>query len=653
MKLRLPLVVVAAALLGLIAVLATLQYRWLGRISEAERDRRSAALQAQAQAFADDFDRELTRAYLLFQWEPAPEDDSLATRVAGRYERWLAAARFPRLIREVLIIGGDPGAVELQRFDPDVPSLEPAAWPAVLEPLRNAVNGRLPEPGTGATTIIRALPRPLWGEVPALVVPLPTLFMSTPGERGGIRVAPAMSHAVLMLDRDYVAREVLPALADQHFGRTPDAADFRLAVVQGDTSEVVYRSTDDFSPSSDARLDASADVFRVRPQEFGEMVSEIRRLSAVLTAAPGGSGQFVIQLPGAKGEQAAPRQRIEFRELTATMAMPENSAAGGRATVVAEAATAVTTGRASMATPSWRLLVQHRAGSLEAAIDATRRRNLAISSGILGLLGTSVGFLIVSTRRAQRLARQQMEFVAAVSHELRTPLAVIRSAGDNLAEGVVGDERQVRTYGDLVRREGRRLTEMVEQILEFAGIDSGQRAFVLRPVSLAHVVDDVVEASRTLIEERRLTAEVEVPREVPPVLADEGAIRRVIQNLVGNAIKYGADGRVVRVTAAASGREVRLTVADKGIGIAASEQERIFEPFYRAPDVVAAQIQGAGLGLSLVKRIVEAHGGRIAVRSAPGTGSEFTVWLPAATGEPARAVTTVDAPGAAGHRSHA
>src|SRR4029079_6267033 len=134
--------------------------------------------------------------------------------------------------------------------------------------------------------------------------------------------------------------------------------------------------------------------------------------------------------------------------------------------------------------PAWRLLVKHPSGSLERAVNAVRRRNLIVSSSILGILGISVGFLVLSTRRAQDLARQQLEFVATVSHELRTPLAVIRSAADNLADGVVNDEARIRQYGQLVRREGLRLTDLVEQILEFAGLQSGQRTMTARPVAI-------------------------------------------------------------------------------------------------------------------------------------------------------------------------
>lgn len=266
-------------------------------------------------------------------------------------------------------------------------------------------------------------------------------------------------------------------------------------------------------------------------------------------------------------------------------------------------------------------------------MNSARRRNLLVSSSVFALLGISVGFLIITTRRAQELARQQMEFVAAVSHELRTPLAVIRSAADNLAEGVVHDQAQVRRYGELVRGEGRRLTEMVEQILELAGIHSGQRSFALRPVALDPLLQEIVRASSTLLEEAQIEVEYDVPQTLVPVLGDEQALRRVFLNLVSNAIKYGAQGRWLGVKARASGKQIVVTVSDRGLGIPASEQARIFEPFYRAPEVISAQIQGAGLGLSLVQRIVEAHGGRISVHSTEGSGSEFSVHLPAATEE--------------------
>jgi len=403
-----------------------------------------------------------------------------------------------------------------------------------------------------------------------------------------------------------------------------------------------------FAPAATAKADASAELFQVRPQEFPQVVADVRRFIAL--ALPGGSGEsqtlatFSVPLDrkvagadphGGKGVGAVVNRQYvvqESRPLSVIVGQP----GGLRDRTV----TTTVTGTARSGNARWRLLVKHPAGSLEAAVDVARRRNLMISMGILGVLAASMVMMVVSTRRSQQLARQQMEFVAAVSHELRTPLAVVRSAADNLADGLVEDEEQVRKYGALVRTEGRRLTEMVEQILEFAGIHSGQRTFTPVPIRVDALIDNVLRASGALIDAAHLAIEIDIPPDLPPVNGDEAALRRVFQNLVGNAIKYGAGGKWIGIAARRAGNEVRVSVSDRGIGIAPADHERIFEPFYRAADVVAAQVQGAGLGLSLVRRIVEAHGGRVTVRSAKAAGSEFTVYLPVANeqaaGEPAR-----------------
>src|SRR4029079_4150130 len=124
--------------------------------------------------------------------------------------------------------------------------------------------------------------------------------------------------------------------------------------------------------------------------------------------------------------------------------------------------------------PSWRILLQHADGSLDAAVAHARLRNLYLSFGILATLMISVGLIVMNARRSERLAAQQMDFVATVSHELRTPLAVVRSAAQNLSAGVINDATQARRYGDLIEGEGRRLTEMVEQVLEYAGVNGNQ-----------------------------------------------------------------------------------------------------------------------------------------------------------------------------------
>jgi signal transduction histidine kinase len=166
----------------------------------------------------------------------------------------------------------------------------------------------------------------------------------------------------------------------------------------------------------------------------------------------------------------------------------------------------------------------------------------------------------------------------------------------------------------------------------FAGLQAGPRALARQPLALDSLLHQSVEESQPSAAAAGVRLELSIADRLPRVAGDEPALRRVFANLIGNAIKYGGEGRWVGIRARAAAGGVTVAVSDRGIGIPAAERDRIFEPFYRAPDVVAAQIQGAGLGLSLVKRIVEAHGGRIAVTGASGEGSTFTVTLPTATG---------------------
>lgn len=621
------MLVVAVALLGLIALLATLQYKWVGRISDAERDRMRVSLNTRASGFAQDFDAELTRAYLLFQAD-FPDNESRESRLAIRYDRWQGTARYPRLIKEVYVAGADS---LLHRYDPSTHALVPVDWPSVLEPIRVQLVARPAAAPLPGALFFRTLPAAIWDSVPALLIPSPTFLINRQPGNAEMHVASGISFTVLLMDRDYMTTELLPALAQQYFRRTGDGFDYRLAVVSTADRAVIYHSSGDFSPAPEARSDAAVDLFQVRMQDFGSIAAEVRRFTSTITTTMGRPGaealttfreQIVLPPPNQAPGTGASGQVAVIMKQDGPLNALGSAAAGSRLT-------------GTPATPRWRLLVKHPSGSLEAAVNAARRRNLIVSSSILAVLGASMGLLVVSTRRAQQLARQQLEFVASVSHELRTPLAVIRSAGENLADGVVHEEEQVRKYGELVRTEGRRLTDMVEQILEFAGIESGQRGFALRPVALTAMLHDIVDSSRSLIDGAHIEVDYAIADRLPPVLGDEAALRRVFQNLVANAIKYGERGGWIGIRASQAGQEVLVTIADRGIGIAPAEHARIFEPFYRAPDVIAAQIQGAGLGLSLVKRIVEAHGGRVLVESAPGSGSEFTVALPAASGEPA------------------
>jgi signal transduction histidine kinase len=159
-------------------------------------------------------------------------------------------------------------------------------------------------------------------------------------------------------------------------------------------------------------------------------------------------------------------------------------------------------------------------------------------------------------------------------------------------------------------------------------------------IDAGDLVRSVVTSPETTTQSGDVAIELRVAEELPPVPADEMLLRRGVQNLIANALKYARDGGWIGVTVDAHGRgagggwgagrrEVRISVSDRGPGVAADDLPHIFEPFYRGRRAVAEQVQGNGLGLHLVKRIAEAHGGRVTVRSAPGEGATFTIHIPA------------------------
>src|SRR5205085_8383225 len=281
--------------------------------------------------------------------------------------------------------------------------------------------------------------------------------------------------------------------------------------------------------------------------------------------------------------------------------------------------------------PSWRLAARHRAGSLDAEVSQTRRRNLALNFGIFLLLGGSITMMVLATQRARRLARQQMEFVANITHELRTPLSVIHSASYNLASGVVGQPARVREYGAMIQSEARRLSAQVEQALSFAGVEASRKRYDFQPVRVAEVVERAMSDCAPAFAEAGWRVEYEKDEPAPAVLADAQALESAVKNLLYNALKYADAGKRLRVAVRAhrSGKrsEAQITVADRGPGVAAKDLPHLFEPFYRGAAVLASTTPGAGLGLSIVRKHVRAHRGRVTVTS--DSGASFTIHLPA------------------------
>jgi signal transduction histidine kinase len=560
------------AMLALCGILGALQYRWIGEVSVAERERLQASLQTGLARLSQDFNEEISvlcRAIMR-------GDDSA---YLARLKAWQETGRHIGMLRGAFVARPLNGDMQLLRLKTDTASEEVVPWPAEWDKVRRQMLARLAgDRGRGGVSsagdlTLIDLPRfprgpgpmlPPWPDFGPRREPGPR---RDPGPRPDGPGMPAMREiewVLLDMDAQYLATVLVPELLARHLGE-PAAAEYLYGVyARHDAARLI---------AGDAVGRPDAQVALFQPQ----FETIFRR---------GGGG-------GPSGRRGGP---------------PPNMAEG-----------------------RWTLAVRNEAGSLEGVVARTRWRNLAVTGGILGLLLAAVGIVLRTTRESQRLAEMQIDFVAGVSHELRTPLTVIRTAAYNLRGKIAANPAQVERYGGLIQQESEKLTALVEQVMQYASARAGKTIQAVKePVAIESLVEACGAANEALLRQAGCELEVRIGPGLPLVLGDALALERAVNNLLANAAKYGADGKWVGLFAEKAPGGVAIHVADRGAGIPAAEQAHVFDAFFRGRRAVEDQVHGTGLGLNLVKGIVEAHGGTVTVKSAPGKGSEFEILLPAA-----------------------
>lgn len=586
-------------MIALLTLFVGLQYTWLAQASVAEREQLQKRVETDTKAFADEFNREIQGAFLSFQVDAAVITTGDNAAFNERFDYWKGQTKYPELIKQIVYI--PKTRTELLAYSTDKGVFETTPSSPELDAIRAELSN-----GLRRSVIEQHL---------ALAMPLlpndhlgqrVMIRTRTPQLEEKITMPEPVGHLVVLLNRQTIIQKMLPDISAKYFG----GGDLRAAVNDREGNLIFGDGGNSSTP------DASFALLDVTPDS---MIFFTNR-DVALPRAPATAKETVVL-----------DQRIESRIFTREDGA--NTANGKEFTIKLQGDPKSVTHRTVVASTSangdpWKLNVTHSAGSVGQFITNEHRKSMAIGIGLYLLLVGGIAAIVLSAMRSRKFAQRQIDFVSSVSHEFRTPLAVIYSAGENLADGVANDEKQITRYGELIKGEGRKLSTMVEQILEFAGASSGKKKYKFEPADAGSIVNEAIAATHTLLNDAGFTTEIEIADGLPQINADTEALSSAIQNLLQNSVKYSGDRRAIRVAATNGNSKVKISVEDNGIGIAGKDLRQLFEPFYRSKEVVDAQIHGNGLGLALVKEIAEAHGGTVRAESELGKGSNFTIEIP-------------------------
>jgi len=626
---RLPLfwIAVLSCMASVLIIVVVLQYRWTKQLSVASEARLATTLQPLMIGWHLDFFGELSAICVALQVGPDSGARDNLDDYLHRYINWSHASINPESVENIY---ANPGVVKniyvwntagratprLLRLNPDAARIEPANSPENLQPLL----ARLQTKSSSLTVALRAWesdapssdgrPRNAVGNptvvpqrsdlstgwqfdpgVPAIVHPIINAGRHSPhSDAEPTSSGGPINWIVVVLNLDYIQKSVLPDLTKRDFS-SREGLEYKLAVISATKPpRVIYSSESGFPDSKEGPVDSRMNIFGHPPESVeGDFWQAIKNSESI--------------------------RNEDWRNFSAPVWFP----------VI----------QYGSQNEPWTLLVQHRTGPLDSISRSIWRRNLLTSGIVLLLLTCGMCLIVFATRRAQKLAQLRLDFVANISHELLTPIAAIHSVGQNQMDGLCDTMADSILNGANITAQTRQLSDMVKQILLFVSTQNGTIRYNLCPLDVSEIIDSVRKNIAILVESNGFEVEQQVQEGLPKVMGDLPALSQCLQNLIGNAVKYSGHNRWIGISASlqngkANEQEIRISVQDHGRGISSSETANIFEPFYRSPNVVDAQIHGTGLGLAVAKRIAQAMGGRLSVVSELNVGSTFTLHLPAA-----------------------
>jgi signal transduction histidine kinase len=280
----------------------------------------------------------------------------------------------------------------------------------------------------------------------------------------------------------------------------------------------------------------------------------------------------------------------------------------------------------------WRLQVGYGNQSVDAIVAASTRPQKALLATLALTLGFGVFFVARAAAREVRVAELKSNFVSSVSHDLKTPLALIQLFAETLELGRLKSTERAAEYYRIINGEARKLTRLIDNILDFSKMEAGLRPYRVGRQSLAEITRGVLAALQSQFAQSQFDVRLEQDDAMPEVLVDADAVTQAIENLLTNAMKYSGASREIVVRVGRQDRYACVSVTDRGIGIARRHQRRIFRKFYRIETDAKTGPQGCGLGLAIVEHTMRGHGGHVRLESEPGRGSTFTLCFPVPPG---------------------
>ncbi len=624
------IVLILACAAGL-AVLGAMQFSWMGQAREFQRVVALDALDASMNAFESDLQRDAAQLLTLFKEDLVLDRADRLESYLGRYEFWWDATLYGPSLKRVLFFDRAEGVGaedELSELAVGSGSIRRIEWPEDLAALgselsRTGFRPRRPiSPRWLATWMV-------YPEYAAVVRPMMMPLTAAAPKHTQPRL---QGYLILQLDLVYVTEQMLPALVGQHIAGPNGQRLYDVALILNGECVQLYRP----------KADVEASLWPADSVESGYFLAGTKAASEVAWLQQADWKKKLLLKGGAVPPLA--NRRGATQRLTLWPFSTRTNIAGSRQVLAAPPDGSEELGSSALVPARPRvflsasreyaleLAANHIGGSLSQVLTQQYRWNVRMGMGILVLLAAAIVLVAKGARRAARLAEMRMEFVTSVSHELRTPVSVMRAIGDNIASGLLGSDKRAIQYGEVIRDQGRRLSEMIESTLQQAKIESGAVPLSVQAIDVSKITDDVLADARPHIERAGITVERAEAQGLPPVRADETALRQSLANLLTNAIKYGAAGRWVKLETVeehrGKQREVQIRVHDRGPGMQPSEAGQVFDPYFRTVGAIKSAVPGSGLGLKLARDLIRGMGGSLTLESEPGQGSVFTIHLP-------------------------